>query len=176
MFDGQPYLHTIEHEVFIYSNRTYVVNEISFWLTRWSRVYREVEFVAFIEAITLLPGDWIGLSYTMAVEFDGSDLEQVSTTRVHSDGYTFTSADVGKRVSILVGDVDWTVGSYRIDSIVSGDAVLESAVGSGTGVAGEWKLGGQQIIEHVDAEILEVKDQGTAGTFRVKCRYVQYTF
>ena len=53
-----------EVEIWIYYKRTDVETELDFWRTRWSKMYKHVKFSGLLEALKLLPSDWITLSYT----------------------------------------------------------------------------------------------------------------
>lgn len=193
MWDGVPFVSTREHDVYLYGNRKYVVEEITFWLERWSRVYRECELTTFLAAVKLQPGDWVTLSYTQGVLDKGTDLVQESSTEVSSPTHEFGPEDVGLLLTIMYAEEGghWTVGSYVIESVDAGVATLASACGDGSvtaasllldpededfRVAGTWKLGGQQIVPETNAEVLEVKDQGITGLMKLKVRYQQYTF
>ena len=53
-----------EVDIWLYSDPAHVADELGFWLTRWSRIYREVTFQTFGRALVLQPADWIKVGYT----------------------------------------------------------------------------------------------------------------
>lgn len=53
-----------ELDLWLYNDPLHVADELTFWLERWSRLYRNVTFTAFGRGLALQPGDWIILSYT----------------------------------------------------------------------------------------------------------------
>lgn len=64
-----------ELDVWLYNDPLHVADELTFWLERWSRLYRIVTFTAFGRGLALQPGDWIDLSYT-----DGTGRQIIPTS------------------------------------------------------------------------------------------------
>ena len=53
-----------EMNIDMYWRRSDVESELSFWLTRWTRIYRHVMLTTFHDGLALQPGDWVTVSYT----------------------------------------------------------------------------------------------------------------
>lgn len=143
-----------EIDVWLYRRRAMVEAEAHFWRDRWSTFWRHVRLSTFHKALKLQPGDWIQLTYLLDQVAYFADGKQTATTapqppggsasdlavdslnnkRVTSASYTFRQIDVGRSVVITSGS-PWTAGSYLIDSVSGGAAVLATSPAA-TGTTG----------------------------------------
>jgi len=169
--------------------RTDVINELSFWMDRYARVYRLVTFTAFLEAAKLQPGDWIKVSYANSQfpgDKNGTHLVMGLTpfNTVHDDTTPFTSGDVGKFLFIKSQDGRWVSGIYKVTAVASGVATLDrgchimangSPVG-GTITQGSWALYTKYgiLLNDVPCEVLRVSDKGIEGLVEIQARYTKF--
>lgn len=92
-----------EFPIDLYWRRDDAALEVEFWLTRESRIYGLVKFVGYHDALKLLPGDWIKITYwagSAGAIDTGTDLKTESIKRVSAVSHTFTGDDVGRKLVI----------------------------------------------------------------------------
>ncbi len=162
-----------EKKIWIYSRRTYAETEIAFWLDRWSRLYRQLEFSLVPHVgLKLQPGDWIQVSYLLNPQTYKSDLTTPTNMTVSSASYAFTAADVGRKLHIY-GGTGFTQAAYNIASVSAGVATLGSSPGPDGLSGGVFSVGDVSRYYKQSCEVLEVADVGPTGLVEVVCRTVQ---
>lgn len=157
-----------------------VETEVDFWLTRESRIYENVKFTGYHDALKLLPGDWIKVTYWSGLSGaidSGTDLEAETDESVSSVTHTFTGDDVGRKLVITAGS-GWTTGDYTIVSVATGIATLDRSPATMGELNGTWSLreATDVILQDRYCEIVSVTDKGLDGEVEIACRFAKFVF
>ncbi len=169
-----------EMPIDLFWRRDDVSTEVDFWLTRESRIYGLVKFIGYHDALKLLPGDWIKVTYWSgqgAAVDTGTDLVLETALQVSSASHTFISADIGRKL-VITGGSFWVTGDYTIVSVSGGWATLDREPGELPLTSGEWSLreATDVVLQDKFCEVTAVTDQGLDGEVAIECRYPKFSF
>lgn len=169
-----------EMPIDLFWRRDDVANEIGFWVTRESRIYGTVKFIGYHDALKLLPGDWINITYWAghgAAIDSGTDLKTESTVNVSAVSHVFTGDDVGRKLIINSGG-GWISGDYTILSISGSEAVLDRPPGTHPLTLGVFSIRASTdvVLQNKYCELVAVTDKGPDGEVAIECRYPKFSF